>query len=115
MNKEQKIAKNYLDWLNKNPFGEEYTISTNDFEFLLFGLEQKSKEINLLRESKTNVEHNRKLLSEEKQKLINALRCICDRAQIAQREEDEWGWAQALKRIQQQIREVFKEIRVAEE
>lgn len=174
-NRGQNIAKKYHEWQDKNPFGKEYTISTNDFDCLLFELEQKGKEINLLRESKINVEYNRQLLLEEKQKLkeerdfykedrnrcerlerkafeelevaqqeierwkhehneackrnaevrrtaiqreqklINGLKNVRDRVRIAQLEEDEWGWAQALKSIQRQIGELFKEFEVIEE
>lgn len=56
-------------------------------------------------------EENRKL-REERDKLIEVLQFAHDRAQISQQEEDEWGWAQALKMICKRARDILKEIGV---
>lgn len=51
----------------------------------------------------------------EVDKLIEGLRFVHDRAKIAREEEDEWGWLQELKTIQQRTNEILKSIGESEE
>lgn len=88
----------------------EESIQRRLLEYPALKLELKVKDAELKSVNELGLKYQK-----EQDKLIEGLKNVRDRARIAQLEEDEWGWAQALKSIQRQIGELFKEFGVTME
>lgn len=64
--REQKVAEAYHKWLEKNPFSTEYTISINDFEWILTEIDLFKRKIHNLRRKLTGCEERNRILSKER-------------------------------------------------
>lgn len=90
--REKKIAEIRHNLAMGEEYSLKYVIPNNEVRFLL-------SEIDRLQS-----------IQQERDKLVESVRFARDRAEVAKGEEDEWGWAQALKMIIQNSNEILKQI-----